>query len=423
MTTTDFCFLHAADLHLDSPLHGLQSYEEAPVGEIRGATRRAFVNLVQCAIERKVAFVILAGDVFDGDWRDYGSGLWFTARLRELTRHGIRVYLLAGNHDADGKMTMSLPCPDGVFRFDTRAPQTFVDAPTGAVLHGQGFAKAATTDDLAARYPKPTPGACNIGVLHTALAGREGHEPYAPCTTDALAGKGYDYWALGHVHQREVVARDPWIVFPGNLQARHVREAGAKGATLVTVVDGRIAEVTHEAFDVLRFARLPIDVSACRSVRACDDAVAAALAAARDEADGRLLAVRLELVGRTAMDARLRRDPTGLEARCRERANEFGDVWVEKVKLATRGVGAAEGGDLVEALDLDAGELRAKAARELRGDLDQLLEKMPAGLEAAADGLDLRDDVLLQAWFDEARDEVVRRLVDAAPDAQPEGGA
>ena len=365
MVTTGFRFLHAADLHIDSPLDGLERYAEAPVAEIRAATRRAFDNLVQHAIEQQVAFVILAGDIFDGNWRDYGTGLWFASRLRELTKHGIRVYLLAGNHDADGRMTMSLPYPDLVFRFDTKAPQSFVDSPTGAVLHGQGFAKVAVTEDLTAMYPGPTSGEFNIGVLHTALAGRVGHEPYAPCTSHALANKGYDYWALGHVHQREVVGQNPWIVFPGNLQARHVREPGAKGATMVTVIDRRITEVKHQPLDVLRFARVPVDLSTCASVRACGDAVGAAMAAARKEADGRLLAVRIELNGRTAMDARLRRDPADLVALCRERANDLGNLWVEKVNLATRGIGLAEGNDIVEGLDLDDKELRAKAEEYL----------------------------------------------------------
>jgi len=415
MTTKGFCFLHAADLHLDSPLHGLERYEEAPAEEIRGATRRAFCNLVRRAIELRVEFVILAGDVFDGDWKDYGTGLWFAARLRELTSKGIRVYLLAGNHDADGKMTASLRYSEGVHTFDTKAPQTIVDEATGVALHGQGFAKAAITDDLASRYPRPRPGTLNIGVLHTALAGRQGHEPYAPCTPDALASKGYDYWALGHVHQREIVDAQPWIVFPGNLQARHVRETGAKGATLVTVEDGRITAVTAEAFDVVRFARIQVDVSGCKSVRACEDAVSAAMALARDEADGRMLALRIELVGRTSADAQLRRDRLRLVAACRERANAFGDVWVEKVELGTRNT-SASGRDIVDALELDAVELRQAAGRELRKDLEQLLEKMPAGLDLGRDGLDLLDETALQGWFDEARDEVVRRLIDADVD-------
>ena len=96
------------------------------------------------------------------------------------------------------------------------------------------------TDNLASGYPRYDPGYFNIGMLHTSLTGRQGHEDYAPCSTDELKSKGYDYWALGHVHKREIVDKDPWIVFPGNIQGRHIRETGVKGVTLVTVEDGTL---------------------------------------------------------------------------------------------------------------------------------------------------------------------------------------
>jgi len=423
MATEGFKFFHAADLHIDSPLRGLERYDEAPMEEIRSATRRAFENLVRRAIEESVAFVILAGDVFDGDWKDFGTGLWFAARLRELTNEGIRVYIVAGNHDAQGKMTMSLTYPEAVRTFRTSAPESFVDEPTGVVLHGQSFAKAATTEDLASNYPASQAGAFNIGVLHTALTGREGHDPYAPCSPDSLRGKGYDYWALGHVHEREIVSEEPWIVFPGNLQARHIRETGAKGATLVTVADGRITSVTAEVFDVVRFARLEVDVGSCVSRSECEDAVAAKLADARNEADGRLLAARVEVTGRSAANPVLRREVGAFVAACRDRANALSDVWVEKVKIGTRDAVAASGSDIVESLDLDSPELREVVLAAVKADLATLLDKLPAHVDLAGDGLDLRSDATLLGLMDDARDEVVRRLVEADSSATGEGEA
>lgn len=413
MTTDRFSFLHAADLHIDSPLRGLDRYEEAPADEIRAATRQAFENLVERAIELEVAFVVLAGDVFDGRWKDYGTGLWFTARLRELTSRGIRVYLLAGNHDAEGKMTMALEYPEGVRAFRSSSPETFVDEATGAVLHGQSFAKAATTDDLAAAYPVATAGAINIGVLHTALTGRAGHDNYAPCSPDTLRAKGYDYWALGHIHQREVVSEDPWIVFPGNLQARHARETGAKGATLVVVEGGHIVSVAEEALDVVRFARVGVDVSSCSTRSECEGVVAETLAEAKNDADGRLLAARIEVTGRTPAHADLRREVDDFVARCRDVANDQRDVWVEKVKLETQAASLANGRDIIEALELDAEELCAAVREAALADLEELLVKLPGDVNLAEDGLDLRDDATLRNLMDVARDDLVGRLVDA----------
>ena len=412
MTSARYTFLHGADLHIDSPLRGLERYDEAPAEEIRAATRRAFEKLVAFAIDRGVAFVILAGDVFDGDWKDYNTGLWFTARLRELTEHHIRVYLLAGNHDADGKMTGKLQYPDGVYTFPTNAPTTFVDESTGARLHGQGFARAAVTENLAAAYPDPTSGWLNIGVLHTALSGREGHGRYAPCSPDTLKAKGYDYWALGHVHQREVVSEEPWIVFPGNLQARHVGETGAKGATLVTVDDTRVVSVESQPFDVARFARVEVDVSGCVDRAACAEAVAAGLARKRDEAEGRLLAVRVEVFGASRAHGVLRREGEAFVADCRDRANALGEVWVEKVKVETKGVSEASGVDIVETLGLGSSELLDAMGEVARQEVRELLGKLPPKIDLAQDGLDLRDDDTLRRLLGVAREDLVQRLLE-----------
>ena len=231
-------FLHAADIHLDSALHGLERYEGAPVEEIRSATRRAFDNLIELAIDEEVAFVLLAGDLYDGDWKDYNTGLYFVERMRRLHDAGIRVFIVAGNHDAASQITKHLRLPDNVTLFSTRQPERVVLEDLDVAIHGQGFATRAVTDDLSQAYPQGDPQRFNIGLLHTCLDGKPGHEPYAPCSIAGLRSKGYQYWALGHVHKREEVSQDPWIVFPGNIQGRHIRESGPKGCTLVTVDNG-----------------------------------------------------------------------------------------------------------------------------------------------------------------------------------------
>ncbi|HHD57358.1 MAG TPA: DNA repair exonuclease, partial [Desulfobulbaceae bacterium] len=222
-------FLHAADIHLDSPLRNLATREGAPVELIRNATRRAFENLVQLAVDEKVDFLLLAGDLYDGAWRDFNTGLFFIEKMRRLKEAGIRVFLISGNHDAASRITRALRLPDNVVHFSSRRARTIELEDLNVAIHGQSYAKRAVTADLAKDYPPPVQGMVNIGLLHTALAGRDGHEPYAPCTPGELADKGYDYWALGHVHQREIVDKDPWIVFAGNLQGRHIRETGPRG--------------------------------------------------------------------------------------------------------------------------------------------------------------------------------------------------
>src|SRR5271166_4274433 len=193
-------FIHAADIHLDSPLKGLERYENAPVERIRGATRRAFTRLIDLAIEKRVEFVLIAGDLYDGDWRDYNTGLYLTRQLGRLRDMGIRVFIIAGNHDAANKMTRTLRLPDNVRLLAHDRPETVRLDDLGIAIHGQSFAKAAVVENLAAAYPAPLSGCINIGLLHTALSGADGHERYAPCTLEELRGRSYDYWALGHVH-------------------------------------------------------------------------------------------------------------------------------------------------------------------------------------------------------------------------------
>ena len=259
-------FIHAADIHLDSALHGLERYEGAPVEEIRSATRRAFDNLIDLAIDEEVAFVLLVGDLYDGDWKDYNTGLYFVERMGRLREASIRVFIVAGNHDAASQITKHLRLPDNVTLFSTKRPEQIILEDLNVAVYGQGFATRAVTDDLSQAYPQGDPQLFNIGLLHTCLDGKPGHEPYAPCTVDGLRSKGYQYWALGHVHNREEVSRDPWIVFPGNIQGRHIREIGPKGCTLVTVENGEIEEVEHRDLDVMRWSLCELDVSASESV-------------------------------------------------------------------------------------------------------------------------------------------------------------
>ena len=195
--------------------------------------------LVGLAIEEQVDFLIFAGDLYDGDWRDYNTGLFFAKQMGRLKKKGIPVYLLHGNHDAESQITRRLELPDNVHVFGTRKPETFALDELKVALHGQSFRQRDITENLVPDYPAPVSGAFNIGVLHTGLGGMGGHENYAPCAMEDLINKGYNYWALGHVHKASVLHKKPHVVFPGNLQGRHARETGAKGATGLTDRCGR----------------------------------------------------------------------------------------------------------------------------------------------------------------------------------------
>ena len=218
-----FKFIHAADVHLDSPLRGLSRYESAPVDAIRGACRRAFENLVDLALEEKVAFVVLAGDLFDGDWKDYSTGIYLSRQLGRLGKCNIPVYAVAGNHDAANKMTKTLDSPNNINFLSSTKVETIRLDHVPVTIHGRSFRTQHVDENLAAAYDAAEKGRFNIGLLHTSLDGREDHASYAPCALGDLLSKGYQYWALGHVHKQEIVLDDPWVVFSGCIQGRHIR--------------------------------------------------------------------------------------------------------------------------------------------------------------------------------------------------------
>lgn len=336
-----FTFLHCADIHLDSPLRGLEGYADAPVEQIRQATRRAFDNLVDLAIEERAAFLLIAGDLYDGDWKDYNTGLFFIDRMARLRKNKIRVLLASGNHDAASRITRELRLPDNVTLFSSRQPETRVLADLGVAVHGQSYPVQAVTENLAANYPPYRPGLFNIGLLHTSLTGREGHASYAPCSLDDLRSRGYDYWALGHVHRHEVVATDPWVVFPGNIQGRHIQESGSKGAVLVTVEQGRVAGVEQRLTEVLRWALCRVDLSGCEHLEAVADPVRAALESLQAGTGGLPLAVRLELCGRTPVHQALHGSAAHLIELFRGITADLDEVWLEKVLFHTSRPGPA----------------------------------------------------------------------------------
>ncbi len=335
---TSFRFIHTADIHLDSPLKGLAGYEGPAIECIRTATRQAFDNLVSEAIDQKVDFVVIAGDLYDGDWRDYQTGLFFARQMGRLSKANIPAFVLYGNHDAESQITRRLTMTEGVKAFSSRRPETFTLKELGVALHGQSFRQRDVTDNLAATYPEPVPGVFNIGVLHTGMGGMDGHANYAPCTLDDLVTKGYDYWALGHVHHAVVLHKNPHVVFPGNLQGRHIRETGPKGARLISVEDREIVEESPLHTDVVRWAHLRVSVDGCeRKVEAQDRVRKAVEQAIYEGADGRLLACRIELTGRTRIHDHLVVSSEHLLAEARAAALGFGDAvaWVERVVVAT----------------------------------------------------------------------------------------
>jgi DNA repair exonuclease SbcCD nuclease subunit len=339
-------FIHAADIHLDSLMKGIRS-ESAGIdpAAFRLSTRHALRNLVDWAIEERVDFMTLGGDNYDGDWKDFTTGLYFNQEMARLAESGIPVVSITGNHDAANLMTRSLSMPKSFRKLDDNAPETF-EPVDGVRVIGQGFRTKAVTENLAARYPvNDSSSGIVIGLLHTSLAGvsRDGHDNYAPCELADLRSRHYHFWGLGHIHKvdlLEAVGEAP-VLYPGNLQGRHIRETGPKGAWLITLDEtGTMTESCFRPLDTTRWELLTVDISDRQTEDDCWIAVADAVAKAGREGLGdRYLAARIRFVGISQLHSTLRklyeRADDALLASCRNEAMQVlpGRIWIEAVEL------------------------------------------------------------------------------------------
>ena len=223
-----FRFVHTADLHLDSPLRSL-ALRNADLAEIvRGASRRAFLKIVDLCIVEKVDALLIAGDLYDGSQTSMNTALFLAGELRRLDAAGIRTFVIRGNHDAQSQVTRELTLPPSVHVFSGRSKVVLAKtlANGRAVhIHGVSFADPHAPESLLPSFHPPVADAINVGMLHTSLSGAGAHDPYAPCSVADLQRHGFDYWALGHVHQRQVHSEKPCIVMPGMPQGRgHQRD-------------------------------------------------------------------------------------------------------------------------------------------------------------------------------------------------------
>lgn len=358
-------FAHAADLHLDSALAGIRTDEtDARPAVFTTASRTALILMVDRILEERLAFLVIAGDIWDGNWKDAGTGRFFSRQMTRLREAGIPVYAIRGNHDAEALSHVGAIDFPAVHFLKFKAPESIEVPGTDVVIHGQSYPQNLKVGDLVSRYPKAVPGKINIGLLHTSLDGTVGdHTSYAPCTLSDLDAKGYDYWALGHVHTRTTWERQSGIVhFPGNLQGRHIKETGPHGFSIVTVREGRAVVPEFVAVDAARWEKVTVDLSGCEDEQGWARLAREPFVEAIRAAGGQPVACRVTLKGRTPLDLSLRARHAATVANLQQAADFTTDLWIEKVVVET------EPACDVEADSLAMVELNALRARVFDGD-------------------------------------------------------
>ncbi|ABF51776.1 metallophosphoesterase [Sphingopyxis alaskensis RB2256] len=378
--TGTFTFVHAADVHLDSPLGGLAKRDKAFSGLALNATRRALANVVDLAIAEGAAFVVVAGDLYDGTWKDQSTGQFAVSQFARLSRAGIRVAIAFGNHDAESRITRHLTMPEGVFGFSNRKCETVLFEDLGVALHGRSYKDVATLENIAAEYCPPVTGMFNLAVLHTALEGHPDHARYAPCSVGELVASGHDYWALGHVHDASIRSEHPHIVYPGNTQGRNVRETGVKGAMVVRVEEGVVRSVEHRACDEVRWARPEFDGRQASDMHELLSGIGGVLQEAIAGAGDRPTAVRLHVKTSGGLQNKLLADPDWFNAEVGARAMTVSEsLWIERVKVESSEDAATRGlpPELIELLNGALAD--PDCLRAVEDAVAPLVGKMPAG--------------------------------------------
>lgn len=227
-------FIHAADLHLDSPFVGLKHLPTRLFEKMRESTFLAFSRLITYAINEQVDFVLLAGDLYDEEERSLKAQLKLKKEFERLHEAGIDVYVIHGNHDHMGGKWLDLEWPENVHVFSSKQVEMKVfeknEIPL-AYIYGYSYPSRSVTQNMTQQYMKKDhTSVYHIGMLHGSIEGNNEHDVYCPFTVNELITKDFDYWALGHIHKRQLLHKNnPIIAYPGNIQGRHRKELGEKG--------------------------------------------------------------------------------------------------------------------------------------------------------------------------------------------------
>ena len=408
-------FVHAADLHLDSPFRGIRS--EAPdyvADRLRRATFDAYERIIDLCLREQVDALLVAGDIYDGADRSLRAQLRFVEGLKRLDDAGIRSFVCHGNHDPLDGWEARLALPAGCVRFgpEVTGEPVFADQPERAMVYGVSYPRREVRENLTPLFGEArASGGFNIGLLHANVGGHPDHDSYAPCTVADLAETGLDYWALGHVHTRQVLHREqPTVAYPGNSQGRHPGETGARGVYLVEVDDMGGVSLDFRPVDVVRWELLEVGIAGLDTEQDLFDAVDRAADSCLEAAEGRPVVSRLSLTGRGPLHHWLRREGTTREIR--ERLNEryagLRDwMWCERIQ---RDTGSPVDREQVALREDFAGDL-ARIGRELRDDPEAL-----AALRESLRALYVSSNASQHLRRHLPSDEELREMLDAAGD-------
>ncbi len=411
-------FLHAADIHLDGISSGLKSFYGAEQLSISQAIQQAFERLIDLAIQEQVDFILFPGDLFDSNWKDYSLGLFFIEQINRVT---CPIYYIRGNHDAENRLLKQLDYPPHFFDFSATEPQTYLLDSLKVAIHGQSYATYRTQEDLSAHYPEAIPGYFNIGLLHSSGNNKQEISPYAPFQLESIKKKGYDYWALGHIHNYQILETSPYIVYSGNIQGRHIHERGPKGCCIVSRLDGDL-EIEFKSLASLIWERVNINLSNITQEREVKAALAQVLTEkyAKQMRAGFLFIFRIHLTGFLKPDHTLNLSQEYLESQIHSWIQDFSENMgrLEKVENQAQSIQSMEGikkeNPLIEKMlsEVEENFSIEETKAFFQQCLTDLKSRAPEEYKRKPYVLDLEEMALYESFIQRVRDEIQQNFLE-----------
>ena len=339
-------FIHTADLHLDTPFKGLSNWNSDLASKLKDATFKSFRKIIDLCLNEKVDFLIISGDIFDSENKSLAAQLKFVSELKRLSENGIYTYFICGNHDPLSSWLEDLQLPENVFRFNSSKVGNIThrkDNNPVADIYGISYQNKVVNKNLANKYQLISdPAPISIAVLHATIGKPGPHANYAPFRIEDVAGKGFDYWALGHIHKRQIIHEpNPTIAYPGNPQGRDFGEIGAKGCNLVEIMENNTPDIKFVPTQLIRFEEVQIDLTGEDKIDSLQDIIERARITIEDYDKNTSYILRITLRGRTSLHSHLN-EPGEID----DLLEHFNDdqliqsnfIWIDRIEVKTQPV-------------------------------------------------------------------------------------
>ncbi|MBN1107850.1 MAG: DNA repair exonuclease [Bacteroidales bacterium] len=337
-------FIHTADLHLDTPFRGLTALNSGLSKRLKDATFLSFSRIIDLCIDRKADFLIISGDVFDSENKSLAAQLKFSSEMKRLSEKGISTYIACGNHDPFDTWLGALKLPENVFRFSPGKCERLVYEKNGkaiADIHGISYRETSVKENLALKFNLPaSPAPVSVAVLHGTVGSSGPHAEYAPFSLDDITGKGFDYWALGHIHKGRIVRQsDPAVVYPGNPQGRDFGETGPKGCYMIDIKENSGPKIEFIPTQAIRLENITIDLGGVTLIEEIEEKITDAIESINDPGKESSLIIRVLLTGRTALHKQLTK-----KEEIQQLIEHFNEgqpaqdsfIWIDNIIAATR---------------------------------------------------------------------------------------